>query len=862
MAISKISSGVEELDHIIDFLHIGDNVVWQVDSIEDYKKYLIPYVERSVKDNRKVIYLHFAQHEPLVDNNMGVKVYNLDAFDGFEAFTTDIHNIITEEGKESFYVFDCLSELLYAWATDLMIGNFFYVTCPYLYELNTIAYFAILRNKHSYKTVARIRETTQLLVDVYNIDNNMYIHPLKVWQRYSPTMFLPHVYENNKLVPITDSVEATTIFASMPNRITKRMDYWDRMFYHAYEHLKEYKEGKSISEEKINETLEHLCEVIIGREDRILTLAKSNFKLEDLINIKSRLIGSGYIGGKAVGMLLARKILVNEDPLKWINKLEPHDSFYIGSDVFYTYIVQNGCWKLRIQQKKPEGYFKIAPILKEKLLNGKFPDEIEEQFEQMLDYFGQSPIIVRSSSLLEDGFGNAFAGKYESVFCVNQGTPKERFNQFSNAVRKVFSSTMNDDALTYRYERNLADKDEQMALLVQRVSGVARKKYFFPYMAGVGNSQNVYVWKDNMDPNAGMIRLVFGLGTRAVDRVEGDYPRVIALDHPLLKVHAGIDDTRKYSQHLVDLLDVEENKHKIVSLNKLMGEGLDIDMSPIGILDNETNQKIKQLNIKGQEAWILTFDKLLKETDFVDDMKNMLKTLEKKYQYPVDVEFTVNYSRKGELHINLVQCRPLQTKGENKKVNIPKNIENNKILFKSTGNFMGGNVSQLIKRIIYVNGEKYSKLEINKKYEVARIIGRINKKTDKEKIPTILLGPGRWGTSTPSMGIPVRFSEINNVCAIGEVAFESAGLVPDLSFGSHFFQDLVELDIFYFALFENSKDVYKNFEILNNFPNLLSKFDENSKEFEDIIKVCDFKETSIKILSDIMKQKLICFFDK
>src|SRR4030042_270471 len=141
----------------------------------------------------------------------------------------------------------------------------------------------------------------------------------------------------------------------------------------------------------------------------------------------------------------------------------------------------------------------------------------------MIEYFGQSPIIVRSSSLLEDAFGNAFAGKYESVFCVNQGSPEQRYADFEEAVRTVYASTMSEDALTYRLERGLDQQDEQMALLVQRVSGSYRNGYFFPDLAGVGMSHNAFVWKPDLDPKAGMPRLVFGVGTKICTRVGADY---------------------------------------------------------------------------------------------------------------------------------------------------------------------------------------------------------------------------------------------------------------------------------------------------------------------------------------------------
>ena len=177
----------------------------------------------------------------------------------------------------------------------------------------------------------------------------------------------------------------------------------------------------------------------------------------------------------------------------------------------------------------------------------------------MLDYYGQAPIIVRSSSLLEDSFGNAFAGKYLSVFCANQGDPEARLDDFMRAVKLVYASALNPDALSYRCKRGLGQNDEQMAILVQRVSGMPYRHYFFPSLAGVAFSRNLYTWNDRIDPRQGIIRLVFGLGTRAVERVGSDYPRMIAISHPQLRPEVGTK-VAKYSQRQVDLLDLETNQ--------------------------------------------------------------------------------------------------------------------------------------------------------------------------------------------------------------------------------------------------------------------------------------------------------------
>lgn len=865
-SLIRASTGLAELDRVIDSLRLGDNVLWQVETIEEYCKFTKPFVRKSLAENRKVIYMRFGEHKPVIDNYYGITVYELDSAGGFEAFSVQVYDIITREGREAYYVFDCLSDLLPVWASDLMIGNFFVITCPYLFELDTIAYFCILRNNHSFATVARIRETTQLLIDIYNNDGRFYVHPLKVWNRYSSTMFLPHLMDEDDLSPVTSSMDIAKLLALAPIMLheseKRNLDYWDRLFLNASDLFRKAREGDPIALEAQDMIFERLCRLIIGRDERILTLAGKYFTLKDLLDIKTRLIGSGFIGGKAVGMLLSRAILLRDREAGWESCLEPHDSFYIGSDVFYSYIVENGWWKLRMEQRSKTGYFEAASELKDKFLNGSFPAPIRERFQQVLEYFGQSPLIIRSSSLLEDAFGNAFAGKYESVFCVNQGAPAERYRQFEDAIKRVYASTMNEDALFYRLQRGLDLKDEQMAILVQRVSGAYHNGYFFPDLAGVGVSYNTYVWNSNMDPTAGMLRLVYGLGTRAVDRVEGDYPRIVALDAPLLRPQAGVEDVRKYSQHDADVLNIAENKWETVSVSSLLYENKDAVMKLIGARDYTAMDAVQRLGLKGYDPWILTFDTLLSETPFAALFHKMLKALEAAYEYPVDLEFTVNFNGDAP-NINVVQCRPLQVKGVKKQVAIPGRISNKSIVFQSKGNFMGGNISQPIDMFIHIAPEEYIQLDMTQKYEIANLVGKLNKELGgRENLSAMLSGPGRWGTSTPSLGVPVKFSDINNMAVLVEIAFSDAGLMPELSFGTHFFQDLVETDIFYAALFPDRKNTVYSKDRMSGFTNLFTEYFPEKAQYEKVMRIYDVRGKGLMLLADIVAQKIVCYFDE
>jgi len=845
---NKVSTGLKGFDQAIDMLRLGDNVVWQVDSVSDYRKIVEPYVAQARLDQRKLVYVRFGSHAPLLADTQDIITYHLETCKSFESFATAVHNLVEQEGSKAFYVFDCLSELLEYWHSDLMISNFFKVTCPFLHELDTIAYFAVIRNAHTYNTIACIRETTQLLLDLYQVNNKFYIHPLKVWRRYSPTMFFPHLINGQEAVCITSSSETAELFSNI-NRGEEKLDYWDVVFNQGKDALNQGQD----EQEKVKR---HLMSLLISIESRIFELCDRYFNLKDILNIAAREVGSGFIGGKSVGMLVARKILSLDGNELFTPYLEPHDSYYLGSDVFYTYLVQNGCWGLRTKQKTKEGYFKYASELKEKILNGKFSESMQEKFIHMLEYFGQSPIIVRSSSLLEDNFGNTFAGKYESVFCVNQGTPEERYTAFEQAIRTVYASTMNEDALAYRMNRGLFDKDEQMAILVQRVSGDYHGERFFPHVAGVGNSSNLYVWDKSVDMNAGMLRLVLGLGTRAVERNFDDYAKIVCLDNPLRTPPINFQDKKKFSQHYMDVLSLKENTLTSQSWESVVNDDFKADKNLFATLDYHTANRLRELGYtNNQLAYILDFYQLLKDTEFPRLMRDMLAFLSKGYDYPVDIEFTANFTPDNSFKINLLQCRPLKTKGLGYAVQMPEAVNEQNCFFCTQGNFMGGNVHLPVDYVVYVQAQAYAERNEQSKCAVARQIGLLNTALNGKTV--MLIGPGRWGTTTPSLGVAVHFTELCNMSVICEVASCETGFMPELSYGTHFFQNLVEAGIFYAAIFDGQDKVEFHPELILERENMLSTLLPQSKKFVDVIHVAK-TDGGLVLYSDIVTQKLIC----
>lgn len=846
------STGIDGLDRVVDNLRLGDNVVWQVDSLDDYRRVVGPFVERSLEQGRCVTYVRYGAHEPVLDHP-DVEVVEVDPEGGFEAFATAVHQLIAERGRLAYYVFDCLTDLLAEWHSDLAVANFFQVTCPYLYELDTVAYFPLVRGEHTYSTVAAIRETTQLLVDLYGLDGSLYVHPLKVWSRHSPTMFFPHEIRGDDAQPITSSEASSRLFARMTDTLDPP-DHWQSLVQRGRDALRT-RNAKDAAAAK-----ETLSQVLIGAEGRMAELVDQYLTLEDLVAIATREIGTGAIGGKAVGMLVARGILAKKD--RFHARMEAHDSYFLGSDLWYTYVVANGWWRLWMEQKTPEGYFTAGAELHEKLGSGRFPPSVREQFMRMLEYFGQSPIIVRSSSLLEDNFGNAFAGKYESVFCAGQGTPEERYLRFEEAVRTVYASVMSREALEYRRSRGLSHLDEQMAVLVQRVSGDHHGDLFFPHAGGVGNSSNLYVFEPGIDMSAGMLRIVLGLGTRAVDRTHEDYARIVTLDDPTRRPNVEEGKERRYSQRYVDVLSLTENELITVPLAQLLTGDVGHPRAELGAdwdlfvsQDRAAMARLRELRRKSATPQVIgDLQGLLTRTDFGRVMRDVLATLAAVYDYPVDIEFTVNFRPDGEYRFNLVQCRPLQTRGLGKAIRMPELSSPADCLFSTTGNFMGGNVRLPIGAVVYVRPKRYLGLGHQDRYAVARLVGEATRALRGSGVMAI--GPGRWGTTTPALGVPVSFSEISASDALIEFTYSDSDFHPDLSYGSHFFQDIVEGETFYAAIFDGRPGVVFNHERLTDQPNEI--FDLVPAAQKSIADVVHVVRTDLVLYSDVISQKVLC----
>ncbi len=851
-AFDRIKSGIPEMDTALDNIRLGDNVVWRVSDLSEFKLFMEPYVRQAIEDKRNIIYFRFASHEPLLEDRPEIKRVDVPLSHRFENFTVDIHNVIEKEGYDAFYVFDCLSELQTAWATDLMMGNFFRVTCPFLFILDTVAFFPIIRGKHSVQAINKILNTTQLFFDVYSDKKNIYVRPEKVWNRNSETMFLPHTYdpETGEFRPILDGVKSSRFYQTLgqAQRSAEEQysDSWDR-FFNRVKLMRE--NGMDISDD-----CSQMCDIMMTRDPKMRDMVKEHFTPEDYFAVRDHMVGTGMIGGKACGMLLARAIIRNREP-DISDVLEPHDSFYVGSDLYYTYIVDNNLWDTRIKQRTEEGYFDLAGDFADKIMSGTFSEPMREQFVRIIDYYGQDPYIIRSSSILEDGFGNAFAGKYESVFCVNRGSLEERLDEFEHAIKVVYASSMSLSALDYRKRRGLDKRDEQMALLIQRVSGSYYGSNYMPCAAGVGYSYSPYRIMKDTDPTAGMLRLVMGLGTSAVDRTEGSYPRIVNLDKPEKTSYSSSADKHKFSQGKAEVINMTEHTLKKLSLDHLEP---DIPGYLDRILlehDYDAESRLREMG-RRRDVKFISCKGLVENKTLMEQMKRMLACIQEEYEYPVDTEFTINISENGEYSIDLLQCRPLQVQKGKSGTVIPPDVPKDNILLESKGASMGMCKTTELDLIVYVDPIKYYSMPYKEKDLVAKLVGKINWHYRDLNKHMMLIVPGRVGTTSPELGVPTSFSDISAFEVICETEESGAGYNPELSYGSHIFQDLVEAEILYTAVFNNEKTIHFSPEKLLEYSDITDDFEEK-EELKNIVHVYDVSGAKCEVYNDVANEHLL-----
>jgi hypothetical protein len=598
-------------------------------------------------------------------------------------------------------------------------------------------------------------------------------------------------------------------------------------------------------EARLQEIKVVLIRTMISDQLGYLNIARKWFKLEDLEQIRQRKIGYGKIGGKAAGMMLAHRILREVIAPEVHLRVDIPESYFIASDLFYTFMANNGLVHWSDQKYKPEDEMRRDyPRIVGDFIQGEFPADIIARLRAVLSEVGARPLIVRSSSLLEDNFGTSFAGKYDSFFLPNQGSLAENLAAMTEAIARVYASCLNPNALLYRHHKGLVDYDERIAILLQCVQGERFGRYFLPHAAGVAFSHNLYRWSPQIVKSDGFVRLVWGLGTRAVETLGDDHPRLVALSHPLLHPTDSHEAICQHAQRMVDLIDMESNEFKTLPAAQVL-TGRHPAVRYLAQVDEGGYLAALRSNIVEPEKLVITFDELMRRTPFAAQMKALLQALEKAYGSPVDTEFTLQVEepegQPPQVSISLLQCRPQSQMAEAREVRIPEDIPAADTIF-ATRRMVPRGAVEGIGWVLFIPPEGYFSLDTQGRTALVRAVGTLNHLLREECF--ICVGPGRWGSSTPDLGVGIAYGDIYHTRALVELTGQ--GLAPDLqpSFGTHFFQDLMEARIHPLAVTLGASGTVFQHAFFYDTPNRLAEWHPGAADLSAslrLLRVDDFR---------------------
>jgi hypothetical protein len=574
-----------------------------------------------------------------------------------------------------------------------------------------------------------------------------------------------------------------------------------------------------------------------------IRIARNHLSIHDFGRLLPRVFGpsqgTGKLGGKSAGMVLAEQILrtkVRTDPT--IGEFKTPESWFLASDglmefIHYNYLEDFQSFKFQPIEEIRHNF----PYLEQVCKQSFFPPEMQAQIKLILDEAGETPLIVRSSSLLEDSRGSAFSGKYRSLFLANTGTKEERLAALTDAVAEVYASIFNPDAIQYRAERGLLDYYEEMGVLIQRVVGKRVGRFFFPAFAGVAFNNNEFRWSPRIRREDGVLRLVTGLGTRAVDRVGNDYPLLVSPGQPGLKVNTTPEQILHYSQRYIDVINLETRRfetHPVEDIVREAGPDYPLWDRVLSVWDgNVVRAANLALDQPGRDETVVAFNGLFERTGFLKQMREIMRALRETFGLPMDVEF----AHDGK-DLYILQCRPQSQMDEEETVSIPAWIPDRQKLF-SASRFVTSAHVHGIRTIVYVDPERYNQItSLADMVAVGDAVSRLNSRLPRRSF--ILIGPGRWGSRGDiKLGVRVTYSDINNASMLIEVARKIGNYVPDLSFGTHFFQDLVESRIRYLALYPDEEGAVFAQDFFRSSPNALADLLPEYEFLSPVLRVID-----------------------
>lgn len=523
-------------------------------------------------------------------------------------------------------------------------------------------------------------------------------------------------------------------------------------------------------------------------------------------------IGQGSIGGKARGLAFLDSLIKR-------NKLYNHyegveisipKTVVIGTDIFDEFMDENRLHTIALSED-----FSDEEIL-QRFLDAKLPESVGEDIFKIASSV-VSPLAIRSSSLLEDSHYQPFAGIYNTYMIpYKEGNPENMYSMMCKAIKAVYASAYYSDSKAYMKATSNVIDEEKMAIVIQEVVGSTYGKRYYPTISGVGRSIDYYPLEPGV-PKDGTVSLAFGLGKYVVDgglslRFCPKYPKnVLQTSTPQMALR----ETQKYFY----ALDMDDNEQIIAPndgecLLKLRIKEAEKDgsLKPVASTYIMHDNLLRDgYNYDGKK--LITFSNILKHNTFplAEILDRILKLGEEEMGNPVEIEFAIdmNIKKEEKIALKLLQIRPVASKDESVTID-EKSLNNSKsiIISKSA---LGNGVIDNINDIVYVRPQSF---DASKTKEIVEYIDALNKIFIEEERNYILVGPGRWGSSDPWLGIPVNWSQISAARLIVESGLEDYRIDP--SQGTHFFQNLTSFRVGYFTINPFIHDGYYDIDFLDS----------------------------------------------
>jgi hypothetical protein len=507
--------------------------------------------------------------------------------------------------------------------------------------------------------------------------------------------------------------------------------------------------------------------------------------------VKLSKIGDGALGGKARGIAFIAKMLskyIKEEMFPGLKITIPR-SIVLSTDIFDIFMEHNHLSDLDFAHLSDQR-------ISSKFIQGELSATVLGDLRAFIKNT-RKPLIVRSSGLLEDSLMQPFAGIYESVIFPNESWEEDvRFQEVCNSIKYVYSSTYFEKARTYIKNTPKHIGDEKMAVLIQEVVGLKHENYFYPTVSGVAKSYNYYP-SGPCKPEEGIAYLALGLGKSIVD---GGSSYAFCPEKPKAPLFGTPKEYMKYAQTNFYSLNLKSiyryaNFDEEVSLEKL-----DLDYAKKhGVLDKVASTYIQQDDqiypgiyengyLVVDFAPIISYD----EIPLAKAIKLLLKISEIALGYPVEIEFALNIPKEKDKQTELVILQIRNMVPFEKKVSLDIDTIKKENIVIYSENALGNGIHEKIKDVLYVDQNSF---DLSNSSQVVNQIKKMNTKLMEENKPYILIGPGRWGSTDPWLGIPVIWSDIAGAKVIVETPYKERHIDP--SQGSHFFHDMIASQVLY-----------------------------------------------------------------